>query len=101
MYSVIIESDAKRELYEITLHLETQRTGLSDIFIAEYLEVIEHLSQFPFSVPETSGFHEVMIGRFSVVLVYRVDRLVVVICKIIHVAQSNITTQEINTVSTS
>lgn len=48
-YTVIIESDAERELYEIADYLETQRTGLADLFMREYFKAVDQPEIFPYS----------------------------------------------------
>lgn len=79
---------AEVDLDEITAYLNKERANLGLIFLKEYQECSVNISQFPNSYRlKRKGFREVQIGRFKILLIYKVHSNKVWIHRLVHAAR--------------
>lgn len=87
-FVVVIYPDAENELFEIMFHLDKQQLGLGNRFLDEYEKTLMYLENFAEAIAANDGQRSILVGRFSVVLIYLIYQDTVSIRRVIHAARN-------------
>jgi plasmid stabilization system protein ParE len=81
-------NQGKHDLNEIVSYLHVQGEDLPPLFQSELRDTVDYLRRFPKSFRQKrKGFREVQIGRFQILLIYKIHSETVWIHRLIHAAR--------------